>query len=51
MFLAGSEKEIEIQSLGWGVGFQCMIAAFPYLEKGEGPRGLSFTEESHGFSF
>ncbi|PYF05725.1 serine hydrolase domain-containing protein [Ureibacillus chungkukjangi] len=34
VFLAGSEKEIEIQSLGWGVGFQCMMVAFPYLEKG-----------------
>ncbi|MDQ0228715.1 serine hydrolase domain-containing protein [Metabacillus niabensis] len=34
VFLAGSEKEIEIQSLGWGVGFQSMMVAFPYLEKG-----------------
>lgn len=34
LFLSGSEKEIEIQSLGWGVGFQCMMVAFPYLEKG-----------------
>ncbi|WP_026909316.1 serine hydrolase domain-containing protein [Paucisalibacillus globulus] len=34
VFLDGSEKEIEISSLGWGVGFQCMLVAFPYLEKG-----------------
>jgi len=34
VFLEGSEKEIEITSLGWGVGFQCMMVAFPYLEKG-----------------
>lgn len=34
VFLEGSEKELEITSLGWGVGFQCMMVAFPYLEKG-----------------
>ncbi|MGG4264721.1 serine hydrolase domain-containing protein [Peribacillus simplex] len=34
VFLESSEKELEITSLGWGVGFQCMIVAFPYLEKG-----------------
>ncbi|MFJ7973729.1 serine hydrolase domain-containing protein [Psychrobacillus sp. NPDC096389] len=34
VFLEGSEKGLEITSLGWGVGFQCMIVAFPYLEKG-----------------
>ena len=34
MFLEGSEKELEVTSLGWGVGFQCMMVAFPYLEKG-----------------
>jgi len=34
MFLEGSEKELEITSLGWGVGFQCMMGAFPYLERG-----------------
>lgn len=34
VFLEGSEKEIEVTSLGWGVGFQCMMVAFPYLEKG-----------------
>ncbi|MEK4581595.1 serine hydrolase domain-containing protein [Bacillus sp. FSL R12-0074] len=34
MFLEGSKKELEITSLGWGVGFQCMMVAFPYLEKG-----------------
>ncbi|WP_170138855.1 serine hydrolase domain-containing protein [Oceanobacillus chungangensis] len=34
VFLEESEKQLEITSLGWGVGFQCMMAAFPYLEKG-----------------
>ena len=34
VFLESSEKDLEITSLGWGVGFQCMMVAFPYLEKG-----------------
>lgn len=34
VFLEGSEKELEITSFGWGVGFQSMMVAFPYLEKG-----------------
>jgi CubicO group peptidase (beta-lactamase class C family) len=34
VFLDGSDKELEISSLGWGVGFQCMMAAYPY--KGTG---------------
>jgi CubicO group peptidase (beta-lactamase class C family) len=34
VFLDGSEREIEISSLGWGVGFQCMMVAYPYLETG-----------------
>lgn len=34
VFIEGSEKELEITSLGWGVGFQCMMVAFPYLGKG-----------------
>ena len=34
VFLEGTEKELEITSLGWGVGFQCMMVAYPYLEKG-----------------
>ncbi|WP_313893665.1 serine hydrolase domain-containing protein [Psychrobacillus sp.] len=34
VFLEGSEKELEITSLGWGVSFQCMMVAFPILEKG-----------------
>lgn len=34
VFLNGTGKELEITSLGWGVGFQCMLVAFPYLEKG-----------------
>lgn len=34
LFLDGSDQEIEISSLGWGVGFQCMMVAYPYLEIG-----------------
>jgi len=34
LFLEGSEHEVEISSLGWGVGFQSMLVAYPYLEKG-----------------
>ncbi|TDL34278.1 class A beta-lactamase-related serine hydrolase [Jeotgalibacillus sp. S-D1] len=34
VFLDKNEKGIEISSLGWGIGFQCMLAAYPNLEKG-----------------
>jgi len=34
IFLDETEHEVEISSLGWGVGFQCMLVAYPYLEKG-----------------
>ncbi|WP_419881676.1 serine hydrolase domain-containing protein [Peribacillus sp. B-H-3] len=34
VFLDGSEKEIEISSLGWGLGFQCMMVAYPHLGNG-----------------
>ncbi|KOO52098.1 serine hydrolase domain-containing protein [Viridibacillus arvi] len=34
VFLEGSERELEITSLGWGVGFQCMMVAFSHIEKG-----------------
>ncbi|SER78991.1 serine hydrolase [Psychrobacillus sp. OK032] len=34
LFLDGSVQELEISSLGWGVGFQCMMVAYPYFEKG-----------------
>ncbi|WP_391201516.1 serine hydrolase domain-containing protein [Psychrobacillus sp. L4] len=34
VFVEGSEKELEITSLGWGVGFQCMMVAFSHIEKG-----------------
>ncbi|MTH54872.1 serine hydrolase [Bacillus mangrovi] len=34
VFLDGSGKEIEISSFGWGKGFQCMMAAYPYLGNG-----------------
>ncbi len=34
VFLEMSGKELEITSLGWGVGFQCMMVAYPYSGKG-----------------
>ncbi|MDM5155217.1 serine hydrolase domain-containing protein [Bacillus sp. DX1.1] len=34
IFLDKSGQELEISSLGWGVGYQCMMIAFPYLETG-----------------
>lgn len=34
LFLDSSEQAIEISSLGWGVGFQSMMIAYPYLETG-----------------
>ncbi|MFD3450213.1 serine hydrolase domain-containing protein [Microbacteriaceae bacterium 4G12] len=34
IFLDGLEQEIEMSSLGWGVGFQCMMVAYPYLQTG-----------------
>ncbi|RIU94786.1 serine hydrolase domain-containing protein [Oceanobacillus picturae] len=34
VFLEGSEKQFEITSLGWGIGFQCMMVLFPNMEKG-----------------
>ncbi|MCC3359262.1 serine hydrolase domain-containing protein [Bacillus sp. REN16] len=34
VFLSGEGTELEISSLGWGVGFQCMMAAFPHQESG-----------------
>lgn len=34
MFLDGSNHNLEISSLGWGVGFQSMLVAYPYLETG-----------------
>ncbi|MFP7201200.1 serine hydrolase domain-containing protein [Lysinibacillus halotolerans] len=34
VFLEGSNKEVEISSFGWGVGFQCMMVAYPYLGSG-----------------
>ncbi|TQR21680.1 serine hydrolase domain-containing protein [Psychrobacillus vulpis] len=32
IFLDKSGQEIEISSLGWGIGFQCMMVAYPLLE-------------------
>ncbi len=34
VFLEGTDHELEISSMGWGVGFQCMMFALPHLEKG-----------------
>ena len=34
MFLEGEETRTRMTSLGWGVGFQCMLAAYPYLGAG-----------------
>jgi hypothetical protein len=34
VFLANSGQDLEISSLGWGVGFQCMMIAYPYLGTG-----------------
>ncbi|ANC77461.1 penicillin-binding protein [Fictibacillus phosphorivorans] len=33
-FLDKNDKGIEISSLGWGVGFQCLLVAYPYLKSG-----------------
>lgn len=32
VFLDNKGEEFEISSLGWGVGFQCMMIIYPYLE-------------------
>ena len=32
VFLDHSGGELEISSLGWGVGFQCMMVSYPYQE-------------------
>ncbi|RID82836.1 hypothetical protein D1970_17765 [Mesobacillus zeae] len=34
VFLDGTGQELEISSLGWGLGIQCMMVAYPYLETG-----------------
>lgn len=34
VFLDHSGKELEISSLGWGIGFQCMMIAYPYVGTG-----------------
>lgn len=34
VFLDGAEEELEISSLGWGIGCQSMVAAYPHLGKG-----------------
>lgn len=34
VFLDSTGKEIEISSLGWGIGFQCLLVGFPHLGNG-----------------
>jgi CubicO group peptidase (beta-lactamase class C family) len=34
IFLDESKGMLEVSSLGWGMGFQCMLVAYPYLETG-----------------
>ncbi|WP_042149900.1 serine hydrolase [Paucisalibacillus sp. EB02] len=34
IFLDRSDEKLEVSSLGWGVGFQCMMVAKPFLGKG-----------------
>ncbi|MGM9897692.1 MAG: serine hydrolase domain-containing protein [Enterococcus faecalis] len=34
VFLDHSSRGLEISSLGWGVGFQCMLVVYPYLTNG-----------------
>lgn len=34
VFLDSFDKDVEISSLGWGIGFQCMLVAYPSLKKG-----------------
>ncbi|WP_077617491.1 serine hydrolase domain-containing protein [Bacillus sinesaloumensis] len=34
VFLEGSAEDLEITSMGWGIGFQCMLVAYPNLGKG-----------------
>ncbi|MEQ6353336.1 serine hydrolase domain-containing protein [Lysinibacillus sp. M3] len=33
VFLDGTDDKLEFTSLGWGVGFQCMLVAYPYIEQ------------------
>lgn len=34
LFLDNTERKIEISSLGWGIGFQCIMIAYPHLGTG-----------------
>ncbi|GKU77536.1 serine hydrolase [Paenibacillus sp. L3-i20] len=34
IFLDNTEQALEVSSLGWGVGFQCMLVAYPHLGTG-----------------
>lgn len=34
VFLDDSNEELQVYSLGWGVGFQCMMVCYPYCGNG-----------------
>ncbi|WP_404406934.1 serine hydrolase domain-containing protein [Jeotgalibacillus malaysiensis] len=34
LFLDGAGQSVEMSSLGWGIGFQCMMVAHPYQKNG-----------------
>lgn len=34
VFLEGSKQEVEVTSLGWGEGFQCLLVTYPYSRTG-----------------
>ncbi|WP_434607033.1 serine hydrolase domain-containing protein [Bacillus paranthracis] len=34
VFLDDSNEDLQIYSLGWGVGFQCMMVCYPYRDNG-----------------
>ncbi|MGZ9583986.1 serine hydrolase domain-containing protein [Paenibacillus marinisediminis] len=34
IFLDRSDQQLEFTSLGWGVGYQCMLIAYPYIGNG-----------------
>ena len=34
VFLDDSNEDLQMYSLGWGVGFQCMMVSYPYRGNG-----------------
>jgi CubicO group peptidase (beta-lactamase class C family) len=45
VFLRGEGTQMRMSSLGWGVGFQCMLATYPYLRGG----GVVMTNSDPGY--